>query len=205
MLSEVGFALHCLTTTPKTTRPYPPSYKIRTPLTALEPEDRAISSALMRVNHVGEVCAQALYSGQSLSCLHPQHLAFLQEARREELDHLAWTRQRLQELGSRPSLLNPLWYAGAFVLGLMAGRMKEQAGLGFVMETERQVEAHLNRHMYLLPHQDLASRAIVQQMALDEAEHGAKAASLGGRDLPAPFRALMHVAAKMMTTLSSRF
>jgi ubiquinone biosynthesis monooxygenase Coq7 len=160
------------------------------------------SGALMRVNHVGEVCAQALYTAQALTSPTPQLKAFFERARTEETDHLAWTRQRLNELGDRPSLLNPLWYAGAFTLGLAAGHLGESVSLGFVMETERQVEAHLHSHLGLLPAEDLASRAIVAQMALDEAGHGVEAAQLGGTELPTPVKSLMKAAAKVMTTVA---
>jgi ubiquinone biosynthesis monooxygenase Coq7 len=163
-----------------------------------------ISGHLMRVNHVGEVCAQALYSAQALSSPTPHLRQHFEHARAEETDHLAWTRQRLDELGARPSLLNPLWYAGAFALGLAAGRMGEKISLGFVMETERQVETHLHSHLDLLPPADLASRAIVTQMAQDEVAHGAAAAQLGGTELPQPVKLLMKAAAKVMTTVAYR-
>jgi ubiquinone biosynthesis monooxygenase Coq7 len=156
----------------------------------------------MRVNHVGEVCAQALYTAQALTSPTPQLKAFFERARTEETDHLAWTRQRLTELGDRPSLLNPLWCAGAFTLGLAAGRLGESVSLGFVMETERQVEDHLHSHLDRLPAEDLTSRAIVAQMALDEAGHGVEAAQLGGTELPTPVKSLMKVAAKVMTTVA---
>jgi len=169
------------------------------PLTA---KNQAISGALMRVNHVGEVCAQALYTAQALTSPTPQLKAFFEQARNEETDHLAWTRQRLAELGERPSLLNPLWYAGAFALGLAAGRLGESVSLGFVMETERQVEVHLHSHLDRLPAEDLASRSIVAQMVLDEAGHGAEAAQLGGTELPALVKSLMKASAKVMTTVA---
>jgi ubiquinone biosynthesis monooxygenase Coq7 len=156
----------------------------------------------MRVNHVGEVCAQALYTAQALTSPTPKLKAFFEQARIEETDHLAWTRQRLAELGARPSLLNPLWYAGAFALGLAAGRLGEAISLGFVMETERQVEAHLQSHLDRLPAEDFISRAIVTRMAQDEASHGAEAAHLGGVELPAPIKGLMSLAAKVMTTVA---
>jgi ubiquinone biosynthesis monooxygenase Coq7 len=172
------------------------------PADALTPEEMAASGALMRVNHVGEVCAQALYSAQALTSPAPQLQAFFERARTEETDHLAWTRQRLSALNARPSLLNPLWFAGAFGLGLLAGRLGPNASLGFVMETERQVGAHLHQHLERLPARDLASLAVVRQMAQDEAQHGASAAQLGGSELPAPVKGLMHAAARVMTTVA---
>ena len=171
---------------------------------SLSPQEQATAGALMRVNHVGEVCAQALYSAQALTSPTPQLRQHFEHARAEETDHLAWTRQRLDELGALPSLLNPLWYAGAFTLGLAAGRMGAKISLGFVMETERQVEAHLHSHLDLLPPADQASRAIVTQMAQDEAAHGAAAAQLGGTELPKPVKLLMMAAAKVMTTVAYR-
>jgi ubiquinone biosynthesis monooxygenase Coq7 len=171
---------------------------------SLSRQDQATSGALMRVNHVGEVCAQALYCAQALTSPTPQLRQHFEHARAEETDHLAWTRHRMDELGARPSLLNPLWYAGAFALGLVAGRMGEKISLGFVIETERQVEAHLNSHLDQLPPADQASRAIVTQMAQDEAAHGAAAAQLGGTELTQPVKLLMKAAAKVMTTVAYR-
>jgi len=184
------------------TNTYPPLRVVKDPEYVPLPQLQATSGRLMRVNHVGEICAQALYAAQALTSPTDQVRAFFQRAQKEENDHLAWTRQRLTELGDRPSLLNPVWYAGAFALGLAAGNIGEAVSLGFVMETERQVEAHLNSHLERLPTEDLASRAIVAQMALDEAEHGAEAAQLGGTELPAPVKALMKTAAKVMTTVA---
>ncbi|MES2739595.1 MAG: 2-polyprenyl-3-methyl-6-methoxy-1,4-benzoquinone monooxygenase [Pseudomonadota bacterium] len=158
------------------------------------------SAGLMRVNHVGEVCAQALYNAQA----HHANSAALREqfaeAGREEEDHLAWTAQRLAELGSRRSLLNPLWYAGAYALGTVAARLGDARSLGFVVETERQVEAHLVSHLSKLPPQDAKSRAIVEQMRADEVAHGAAAQSLGALAPPAPVRALMRLMGKVMTS-----
>jgi ubiquinone biosynthesis monooxygenase Coq7 len=176
------------------------------PLTDAE---RRLAGALMRVNHVGEVCAQALYTSQALSArwqgAAQEALARqLEAAGREETDHLAWTKERLDELGAHPSLLNPLWYAGAFGLGLLAGRFGPGVSLGFVVETERQVEAHLASHMDRLPAQDHASRAIVAQMKEDEARHAREAQRAGARELPAPVRGLMRLAAKVMTTVAHR-
>lgn len=165
----------------------------------LAPEVKRISGALMRVNHVGEVCAQALYEAQGLTARSPQVRAQMQQAAREETDHLAWTAQRLEALGDRPSLLNPLWYAGAFAMGLAAGRAGDAWSLGFLVETERQVEEHLAGHLDRLPVEDEASRAVVLQMKADEARHADAALEAGGRPLPAPVRWLMRGAARVMT------
>lgn len=178
--------------------------------TALSPEDRKLSGALMRVNHVGEVCAQALYTAQALAARHgsmPQHeplVQHLEAACREETDHLAWTRERLEALGAHPSRLNPLWYAGAFAIGFAAGRMGSRVSLGFVVETERQVEQHLASHMDRLPPGDHTSRAIVAQMKLDEARHAREAQHAGAIELPMPVKGLMKAAARVMTTVAHR-
>lgn len=166
----------------------------------LSEAEKRQSAALMRVNHVGEVCAQALYASQAWGTRDPALKAQFDAAAREETDHLAWTEQRLKELGSRTSLLNPLWYAGAFGIGLLAAKAGDKISLGFVVETERQVEHHLNSHMDRLPAADQASRAIVAQMRDDEVTHADAAQRAGAAPLPAPVRGLMRVAAKVMTT-----
>ena len=159
----------------------------------------------MRVNHVGEVCAQALYTAQALASKNNALRQHLTTACTEETDHLAWCEQRLHELGGRPSLLNPLWYAGAFTIGYAAAKLGgDRMSLGFVVETERQVEAHLESHLGLLPANDGQSRAIVAQMKLDEAQHAKEALAAGAAELPAPFKALMKVAAQVMTTVAHR-
>jgi ubiquinone biosynthesis monooxygenase Coq7 len=165
----------------------------------LSEQERRHSAGLMRVNHVGEVCAQALYEAQARFARNPDTQVQLCHAGEEELDHLAWTAARLTELGSRPSLLNPLWYAGSFALGAIAARMGDAQSLGFVVETERQVEAHLNGHLSELPAADQRSRAIVAQMRDDEAAHGASAQAMGAADLPLPVRKVMRGIAKLMT------
>ncbi len=165
----------------------------------LSPQDKRLSGALMRVNHVGEVCAQALYQAQGLATRNADLKASMAQAAREEVDHLAWTEERLAQLGARPSLLNPLWYGGAFLIGLAAGRLGDRVSLGFVVETEHQVEHHLQGHLERLPADDLASRAIVDQMRIDEARHAAAAQQSGGVDLPAPVRGAMGLAARVMT------
>jgi ubiquinone biosynthesis monooxygenase Coq7 len=197
LLAVADHALRALTSTPQAARPKPVSAR---PGTALDEAERRHAGALMRVNHVGEVCAQALYSAQALATRDPALRAHFQRAAEEETDHLAWTAERLAELGDRPSLLNPLWYAGAFGLGLLAGRLGDRLSLGFVVETERQVEAHLQSHLDRLPTNDHASRAIVAQMKQDEASHAAQALQAGAVELPLPAKALMKAAAKVMTT-----
>lgn len=166
---------------------------------AMTAEERRLSGALMRVNHVGEVCAQALYQAQALTGRSADLRRQFEAAAREEEDHLAWTEQRLRDLGERPSLLNPLWYAGAFAIGLVAGRAGDQASLGFVVETERQVESHLEGHLSRLPASDQASRAIVRQMKDDESRHAEAALAAGATPLPAPVRWAMRAAARVMT------
>ena len=169
-------------------------------LPELTSSEKALSAALMRVNHVGEVCAQALYTGQALATQDPVLRAKLDAACREETDHLAWTYERLQQLNSRPSLLNPLWYAGAFAIGYGAGKLGgDKLSLGFVVETENQVEAHLASHMKHLPANDLASRAIVAQMKADEVAHARMAQKAGAAELPEPVKRMMGAAAKVMT------
>ncbi len=165
----------------------------------LDDASRRLSGALMRVNHVGEVCAQALYQAQALTARSPELRQQMQAAAREELDHLAWTEQRLDELGDRTSLLNPLWYAGSFAIGLLAGRLGDRRSLGFVVETERQVEQHLISHLDRLPAEDTRSRAIVDRMREEEREHADAALDAGAVELPAPVRWLMSKAARVMT------
>lgn len=196
-LSAADGALRTLFASPRALRPRP---AVPGADAALTPDEKRRAAALMRVNHVGEVCAQALYSAQSLSTRDPGLKTQFEQAAREETDHLAWTQARLDELGSRRSFLNPLWYAGAFGMGLVAGRLGDRASLGFLVETERQVEAHLQSHLASLPEGDHASRAIVDQMKQDEAAHAAQALAAGGVELPAPVRGMMRVAARIMTS-----
>ncbi len=195
-------ALRTLFAPARAARPVPGSSDTALEMTDIE---RREAAALMRVNHVGEVCAQALYTGQALACRDPALRAQLAEASREETDHLAWTQQRLAELNDRPSLLNPLWYAGAFAIGYAAGKLGgDQVSLGFVVETERQVEAHLQTHMDRLPAADSASRAIVAQMKADEIAHAQMAMKAGAVELPRPVKSLMQLASKVMTTVAHR-
>ena len=168
--------------------------------TKLSEEERKRSAGLMRVNHVGEVCAQALYEAQALFARDEVTRAQFKQAGDEELDHLAWTAERLRELNARPSVFNPLWYAGAFAMGAIAARVGDQHSLGFVVETERQVEAHLNGHLSDLPAEDARSRAIVTQMRDDEIEHGDAAKKLGAAELPQPVRIGMRAMSKVMTS-----
>ena len=178
--------------------------EVPTPAPLTEPQ-KAEAAALMRVNHVGEVCAQALYTAQALATKDHALRQHLTTACNEETDHLAWCEQRLHELGGRTSLLNPLWYAGSFAIGYAAAKLGgDRMSLGFVVETERQVEAHLESHLGLLPANDGPSRAIVAQMKTDEAQHAKEALAAGAAELPAPFKAMMQVAAKVMTTVAHR-
>lgn len=166
--------------------------------------ERKVAAALMRVNHVGEVCAQALYASQGLGTRNEALRTHFDAAAREETDHLAWTEKRLEALGGRTSWLNPLWYAGAFGIGLLAARRGDAASLGFVVETERQVEQHLAGHLDRLPVADTESRAVVAQMRADEARHSHEAEQAGATPLPAAARWLMRAAAKLMTTTAHR-
>lgn len=166
-----------------------------------ETEKRHVAG-LMRVNHAGEVAAQALYQGQAAFARNPRTRELLLQSGREEGDHLAWCEQRLKELGSRPSLLNPLWYAGSFALGAAAAALGDRVSLGFVSETERQVEGHLDSHLDRLPVQDERSRAILEQMKQDEIEHGQSARDAGGAELPTPVRDAMRATARVMTFTS---
>ncbi|CBW73829.1 2-polyprenyl-3-methyl-6-methoxy-1,4-benzoquinone monooxygenase [Mycetohabitans rhizoxinica] len=161
--------------------------------------EQSHAAALMRVNHVGEVCAQALYQAQKLATRSERLKQAFERAAREEEDHLAWTAHRLRELDSRPSLLNPLWYAGSLAIGFVAGRFGDRVSLGFMAETERQVEQHLDGHLDRLPAGDHASRAIVMQMRTDEMAHARAASDAGGVELAAPVTALMRMAARVMT------
>jgi len=197
LLAVADHALRALTSTPQGVRPKPVPARPGPPL---DDSDRRLAGALMRVNHVGEVCAQALYSAQALATTDPALRRQFERAASEETDHLAWTADRLSELGARRSLLNPLWYAGAFGIGLLAARAGDARSLGFLIETERQVERHLEGHLERLPPSDQESRAIVAQMRDDEAGHAMAAEQAGGTRLPAPLRWAMKAAAKVMTT-----
>ena len=166
----------------------------------LDVKEREHAAGLMRVNHVGEVCAQALYQSQKLVARNPEIRQMLDHSGQEEMDHLAWCETRLQELGSHTSYLNPIWYAGSFAIGLAAGLAGDKWSLGFVAETEKQVENHLESHLKKLPAEDGRSRAIVDQMRIDEIEHGQAAISAGGAVLPEPIQKLMQAMSKVMTS-----
>lgn len=161
-------------------------------------------AGLMRINHAGEIAAQGLYHGQALTARRPEIRAAMEQAAREEGDHLAWCRERLDELGDRPSLLAPVWYAGSVAIGAIAGAAGDRWSLGFMAETERQVESHLEDHLSRLPEVDERSRAILEQMKTDEVKHAESAASAGGAALPAPVRLMMKLTAKVMTTTAYR-
>ena len=201
ILTAADAALRTLFATPHASRACP---TLPGQPSELNAEEKAHAGALMRVNHVGEVCAQALYASQALATRSSMLRAHFERASAEETDHLAWTQQRMNELGARRSLLNPLWYAGAFGIGLLAGRLGDRVSLGFVVETEKQVEAHLQSHMDKLPPGDHASRAIVAQMKDDEVRHALQARQAGALDLPPPVKGLMRLAAKVMTTVAHR-
>lgn len=165
----------------------------------LSEAERQLSASLMRVNHTGEVCAQALYQGQALTAVNSRAREALETAAREETEHLAWTERRLEELGGRKSLLNPAWYTGSFVLGALAGLAGDRWNLGFLAETERQVVAHLSGHLQRLPENDHRSRAVVESMREDEARHATSAIGHGGEQLPEPAKAAMRLSSKVMT------
>lgn len=190
-------ALRALGAPARAARPVPGEPDIAK--TKLSADARRRSAGLMRVNHAGEIAAQALYHGQALAANNAATRDMLLRAAREEADHLAWCATRLAELESRPSLLDPLWYAGSFAIGALAGLMGDRISLGFVVETERQVEGHLAGHLGSLPTEDVRSRAIVGAMRADEINHGATAKAAGGIDLPTPVRALMRATARVMT------
>jgi ubiquinone biosynthesis monooxygenase Coq7 len=209
-ISAADRALRALLAPPAAGRPVPtsgagPAREAQKADAALSTEDKRESAALMRVNHAGEVAAQALYHAQALFARDPEVREFMLHAAREETDHLAWCEERLKELGARPSVLNPLWYAGSFGIGTLAALLGDRASLGFVAETERQVEGHLKSHLDRLPREDVRSRAIVEAMRHDEVGHGREARNAGGAALPGPVRELMRRTARVMTHTSYRF
>jgi ubiquinone biosynthesis monooxygenase Coq7 len=201
LITEFDRALRAIVGVANAARPSPAEQQPNAELTDAE---RAHAAALMRVNHVGEICAQALYQGQALTARDPAHKAALEQAAREEEDHLAWSAERIRELGGRPSLLNPLWYAGSLAIGALAGALGDRWNLAFLAETERQVEEHLTGHLDALPVADERTRAVVAAMRTDEAKHRDTALSLGAAELPEAGKTAMRLASKVMTTLAYR-
>ena len=200
-IAGFDLALRAIAGVHRAERPTPGSEVAEAELSA---EQRSHAAALMRVNHVGEVCAQALYQGQALTARNEDNCRALEQAAREEQDHLAWSAERIEALGGRLSLLNPLWYGGALAIGAAAGLAGDRWSLAFLAETERQVEAHLDGHLAQLPPEDERTRAIVAAMRDDEARHRATALELGAAELPEPLKLAMRAAAKAMTTLAYR-
>ncbi|EGK70664.1 Putative ubiquinone biosynthesis protein [Methyloversatilis universalis FAM5] len=196
LITEFDRALRTLAAPARTTRPLPGA---DLPEADLDEAQRRQVGALMRVNHVGEICAQALYQGQALTCRDPSARDALRQAAVEETEHLNWTASRMSELGSRPSLLNPLWYGGALAIGVTAGIVGDKWNLGFLAETEKQVEAHLQSHLDRLPPADQKSWRILEQMRQDEREHAHTAERLGAAELPTPVRVAMRAASRVMT------
>jgi ubiquinone biosynthesis monooxygenase Coq7 len=194
-IGEIDRIIKNLTVPRRASRNVPPPQDAGT----LEESDRAESARLMRVNHSGEVAAQALYQGQALTARDPEVKSAMQHAAAEEIDHLAWCEQRLKELKGSTSVLNPLWYFASFAVGAFAGALGDRASLGFIAETEKQVESHLREHIQRLSPHDVRSRAILEQMRHDEVKHGAKAASMGGKALPLPITLAMRATSKLMT------
>jgi len=203
-VGEAAVALQVLSGGATASRAFPPGRQIEPSEETMPPHEQRHAAGLMRVNHVGEVCAQALYRGQATACKREQTRELLRDAAREETDHLVWCDTRLQELNSRPSLLNPVWYATSFALGVLASRAGEKYNLGFMAETERQVEAHLESHLKKLPLQDTRSREIVVQMRDDEVKHRKTAQRHGATALPAPIPSFMKFISKVMTKTAYR-
>lgn len=201
LLAAADNALRTLSGAVSPSRPTPG----QRPEAGEKPKEAAHVAGLMRVDHAGEVCAQALYAGQSLMARDPRVRGALDRASAEERDHLAWCAERLRELDSRPSLLAPLWYAGSFALGVVSGAAGDRWSMGFLVETERQVEKHIDGHIERLPEGDGRSRAILEQMREDEIAHAASGVALGGEELPAPVKGAMRLMAKVMTETAYRF
>ncbi|WP_043640513.1 2-polyprenyl-3-methyl-6-methoxy-1,4-benzoquinone monooxygenase [Chromobacterium haemolyticum] len=198
---EFDKGLRTLFASAQSLRPHPDAALDEAELAA---EEKKHALGLMRVNHCGEVCAQALYQGQALTARTPQAREALRQAAQEEVEHLAWTERRIRELGGRPSVFNPLWYTGSLAIGVAAGVLGDKWNLGFLEETEQQVGAHLDSHLSRLPAADVKSRAIVQQMRDDELKHADMAHGLGAAQLPAPVKGVMKLSAKVMTGASYR-
>ena len=201
LIAEFDRALRAVGGVARSTRPSPGE---SVPESELGAEQRAQAAALMRVNHVGEVCAQALYQGQSLTARDVQAKSALLKAANEEEDHLAWSADRIRELGGRLSVLNPVWYAGSFAIGLAAGALGDKWNLAFLAETERQVEEHLSGHLEALPAEDRRTRSVVESMRADEAKHRDSAIQLGAAELPSAVKLAMRFASRVMTTVAYR-
>jgi ubiquinone biosynthesis monooxygenase Coq7 len=201
LISAADEALRTLSGANAAARPSPTA---NIPEPELDAAERSASAELMRVNHAGEIAAQALYSGQAILARSERTHRHLLEAGSEEQDHLAWCRERLSELGARPSLLAPVWYAGAFTLGFMAGAAGDRVSLGFIAETERQVEAHIHDHLARLPERDRKSAVILRRMATDEAHHGTTARLAGGVELPTPIRSAMAVGGEILRRVAAK-
>ena len=201
LIHELDRALRAIAGIANASRPSPAEGNAEA---ALDEKERAHAAALMRVNHVGEICAQALYQGQALTARNARAKSALEQAAREEEDHLAWSADRIRELGGRPSLLNPFWYAGSLAIGAIAGALGDRWNLAFLAETEHQVEEHLTGHLEALPAKDQRTRAVVEAMRRDEAKHRASALRLGAAELPEPAKAAMRLASKVMTTVAYR-
>ena len=197
LIVEFDIGLRTLFAKPHSLRPHP---DVGIDEANLDDGEKKLVAALMRVNHTGEVCAQALYSGQALTANQPSIATALKQAAQEETEHLAWCEMRIQELGGHASILNPLFYASAFTLGVVAGALGDQWNLGFLAETEKQVEAHLANHLPQLPEADIKTREIIKQMQVDEAKHAEQAEEYGAAELPALAKLLMRNVSKLMTT-----
>lgn len=196
LIIEFDKGLRTVLAEAQTVRPFPDRSCIEHPL---EAHEKRHAAALMRINHSGEVCAQALYNGQALTARNPATEAALREASQEETEHLAWCEKRIHELGSHKSLLNPIWYTGSFAIGALAGALGDKWNLGFLAETENQVGKHIENHLQKLPAQDEKSRAILEQMKVDEAKHATTAITHGGAPLPWPVKLAMKISSKVMT------
>ncbi|HZF26261.1 MAG TPA: 2-polyprenyl-3-methyl-6-methoxy-1,4-benzoquinone monooxygenase [Steroidobacteraceae bacterium] len=196
LLAQADRALKTLASATTASRPSPAGRPLDPPL---DESERRHAAGLMRVNHAGEIAAQALYQGQALTARGAEVREKLHRAAEEEGDHLAWCEERLRELDSRTSVLNPLWYAGSFAIGALAGALGDRVSLGFVAETERQVEGHLDEHLQRLPRNDERSRRVLAQMKADETRHGENARAAGARELPAPVKLLMKLTSRVMT------
>lgn len=203
LIIEFDRGLRTLLAESYSARPHPAPVKDGNQADAqLEDHEKRHAAALMRVNHSGEICAQALYNGQSLTARNPATVDALRQASKEETEHLAWCEKRINELGGRKSQLNPLWYGGSFALGAVAGALGDKWNLGFLAETERQVGKHLEAHLSQLPEHDAKSRAILEQMQADEAKHAATAVQHGAAELPEPVKSAMKLVSKVMTSTS---